>query len=276
MSLREQQITIDGRSVRCLESGEGEPVLLVHAFPLGADLWRPQLAAPPPGWRLIAPDLRGFRGPGAAPGEVGSLGDVTVDDYARDLLTLLDHQGVARAVVGGVSMGGYVAFALLRQAPDRVRALVLADTRPQADGPEGHAKRREMLALVERSGVEGVAGAMLPALVGRTSHAERPEIVAEVRRLVLANHPEAVRAAVSAMMTRPNSTPLLASIACPTLVVVGEEDVITPVADATALHDAIPGSRLAVLPAAGHLANLETPDAFDAALARFLAERVGA
>jgi len=274
MSVREQQVTLAGRPVRCLEAGEGEPILLVHAFPLGADLWRPQLAAPPPGWRLLAPDLRGFRGPAEAQGDVAPLGEVTVDDYARDLVALLDHLGVARAVVGGVSMGGYVAFALLRQAPDRVRALVLSDTRPQADGDEGRAKRREMLALIERGGMEAVAGAMLPALVGRTSQTERPEVVAEVRRLVLANHPEAVRAAVSAMMTRPDSTPLLAAIACPTLVVVGEEDVITPVPDATALHDAIPGSRLAVLPEAGHLPNLETPDAFDAVLTRFLAERV--
>jgi len=274
MSIREQHVTIAGRAVRYLEAGEGEPVLLIHAFPLSADLWRPQLAAPPPGWRLLAPDLRGFRGSGAGPGDVAPQGDVTVDDYARDLIALLDHLKVARAVVGGVSMGGYVTFSLLRQAPDRVRALVLADTRPQADGEEGRAKRREMLALIERGGVEAVAGAMLPALVGRTSHNERPEVVAEVRRLVLANHPAAVRAAVSAMMTRSDSTPLLASIACPTLVVVGEEDVITPVADATALHDAIAGSRLAVLPEAGHLASLETPRAFDAALARFLGERV--
>jgi len=274
MSLREQHFTIAGRSVRCLEAGEGEPVLLVHAFPLSADLWRPQLDAPPPGWRLIAPDLRGFRGPGAGPGGAAPPGEVTVDDYARDLVAVLDHVGVARAVVAGVSMGGYVAFAMLRQAPDRVRALVLADTRPQADAEEGRAKRREMLALIDRGGVDAVAGTMLPALVGRTSHRERPEVVDEVRRLILANHPDAVRAAVSAMMTRPDSTPLLASIACPTLVVVGEEDVITPVADATALHDAIAGSRLAVLPEAGHLASLETPAAFDAALARFLAERV--
>ena len=165
-------------------------------------------------------------------------------------------------------------MALLRLVPRRVRALVLADTRPQADGDQGRAKRREMLALVARDGVTGLADAMLPALLGRTSQAERPALAAEVRRLVLANHPEAVRAAVSAMMTRPDWTPLLASIDCPTLVVVGEEDAITPVADAAALHEAIPGSRLSVLPGSGHLSNLETPDAFGAALARFLAERV--
>ena len=114
MAIHEQHVRVGGRLVRYLEAGEGEPFLLVHAFPLSADLWRPQLAAPPPGWRLIAPDLRGFRGPGAGPGELAPLGDVTVDDYARDLVALLDHLGVARAVVGGLSMGGYVAHKLIK------------------------------------------------------------------------------------------------------------------------------------------------------------------
>lgn len=266
-------MTLDGRVLRYLDAGAGAPFLLVHAFPLSADLWEPQLLAPPPGWRLIAPDLRGFRGPGAAH-PVEPLGDVTVDEYARDLLGLLDHLEIADAVVGGVSMGGYVTFALLRQAPARVRGLVLADTRPQADSEEGRTRRRDMLALIERDGMEGVAEAMLPGLLGATTHRDRPEVVARVRRLVLANHADAVRAAVSAMMTRPDSTPLLASIDRPTLVVAGQEDAIMPPEVAEALHAAIGDSRLAVLPGAGHLPNLEQPEAFNAALARFLEDRL--
>lgn len=273
MPLREQHVTIDGRVLRYIDTGAGAPFLLVHAFPLSADLWEPQLLAPPPGWRLIAPDLRGFRGPGAGR-PVEPLGDVTVDDYARDLLGLLDHLEIADAVVGGLSMGGYVTFALLRQAPRRVRGLVLADTRPQADSDEGRAKRRDMLALIARDGVEGVAEAMLPGLVGATTLRDRPEVVARVERLILANHADAVRAAVSAMMTRPDSTPLLAAIDRPTLVMAGQEDAIIPLDVAEALHGAIPGSRLTVLPGAGHLPNLEHPEAFNAALARFLEERL--
>lgn len=272
MALSEQHVTLAGRSLRYFDTGTGKPCVLIHAFPLSADLWQPQLAVPPEGWRLIAPDLRGFRGPGAPVCDVAPLGDLTMDDYVSDVVALLDHLGISSAVVGGISMGGYVAFALQRRAPERVRGLVLADTRSQADGDEARAKRREMLALIARDGVAGVADAMVPALVGRTTLRERPDTVAQVRRFVLANHPEALRAAVSAMMTRPDSTPLLPSIKRPALVVVGDEDAITPVADVRSMHEAIPGSRFSVLRAAGHLPNLEAPEAFSAALGGFLAE----
>ncbi len=274
MSLREQHVTLGGRAVRYFDTGEGAPFLLVHAFPLSADLWQPQLAAPPPGWRLIAPDLRGFRGPGADE-PVLPLGDTTVDDYAGDLLGLLDHLRLPEAVVGGVSMGGYISFALVRLAPHRVRGLVLADTRPQADTEEGRARRLELIEVARQEGAAGIADGMLPGLVGATTHRERPAIVARVRELVLANDPSAIAAAVGAMMTRPDSMPTLDAIACPALVVVGEEDRLTPVELSADMHARIRESSYAVIPGAGHLANLERPDAFNAEIARFLKERIG-
>jgi 3-oxoadipate enol-lactonase len=275
MSLREQHVKLGGRAVRYFDTGEGAPFLLIHAFPLSADLWEPQLAAPPAGWRLIAPDVRGFRGPAAAELAAEPVGPVGMDDYAGDLLALLDHLRLPEAVVGGLSMGGYIALAAMRLAPHRVRGLVLADTRHTADTDEGRARRREMLALVEREGVEGVASAMLPGLLGDTSHRDRPGIVARVRQLILANEAGAVAAAITAMMNRPDSTPVLADITCPVLVLAGQEDALTPVDAARDLQSRIRDARLVVLPESGHLSNLETPDGFNAALARFLKERIG-
>lgn len=261
---------VGGREVRCLEAGEGDCLVLIHAFPLSADQWQPQLAAPPPGWRVVAPDLRGFRGPGP-PGTGGApMGATSIDEYAADIVALLDRLEVDRAVVAGLSMGGYIAFGLVRIAPERVRGLVLADTRPQADSDETRARRRHMLARLEQVGVAGVADDLLPTLVGRTTLGERPAVVARVRALIEANAPEAIAAAVHALIGRPDSTPLLPQIRVPTLVIVGEEDTLTPPDVAEAMHRAIAGSALAVIPSAGHVSNLEHPEAFTLSLAAFL------
>jgi len=171
-------------------------------------------------------------------------------------------------------MGGYVAFAVLRHAARYVQALVLADTRSQADTPEGVEGRRKMLALVEAKGPAAVAEEMIPKLVGETSRRERPEVVERVRALILSNSSDAIAGGIRAMMTRPDSTPLVATVHVPTLVIVGTEDTVTPPAAAEQLHTAIAGSTLVQIPSAGHLSNLEQPDLFDAALAHFLAHRV--
>lgn len=243
-------------------------LVLIHAFPLNARMWEPQLVLAGRGWRVIAPQLRGFGG-GAGDPPASS-----VDDYAGDIVDLLDALHVEEAVIGGLSMGGYVAFALFRLAPRYVRGMVLADTRPQADSPEAIEGRRQMQQLVADKGTPAVADAMLPRLLGATIGSHRPEIERRVRSLIEASPPGAIAGAIAAMMSRPDSTPLLGAIRCPTLVLAGEEDVITPPAVAEATARAIAGAELAIVPGAGHLSNLEQPEAFTAALARFLAHRV--
>jgi len=231
-------------------------------------MWEPQLALAAEGWRVIAPQMRGFDGGN------GDLPARSIDDYAGDAIDLLDALHVHEAVVGGLSMGGYVALAMFRHAARYVHALVLADTRSQADTPEGIEGRKRMLQLVQDGGASAVADDMIPKLLGETTRRSRPEVVETVRSLTLATGSDAIAGAVRAMMTRPDATPLLASVHCPALVIVGEEDTVTPQSLAEELHRGIAGSQLTVIPSAGHLSNMERPDAFNAVLGDFLAHRV--
>jgi 3-oxoadipate enol-lactonase len=263
--VRESRVTINGRTARYLEAGSGWPVVLIHAFPLNADMWRPQLERVPEGWRFIAPDMRGF-GPDAAP----EPGAITLDDMARDVVALLDELAIDTAVMGGLSMGGYITFALFRLAPERFSGVILADTRAQADTPEGLEGRRKMIALARAEGAAGVAESMLPKLLGSTSLDRRRDLPKRVRAMIQTASTGAIVAAIEAMMARPDSSTDLPRISCPTLVVVGEEDLLTPVADAVALQNQTTRSRLVILPEAGHLSNLEVPDGFALAVADFL------
>jgi 3-oxoadipate enol-lactonase len=244
-----------------LEAGAGWPLVLIHAFPLCADMWRPQLDAVPDGWRFIAPDLRGFgRGP-----RVNAT--TTMDGYALDVSALLDSLGIDRAAIGGLSMGGYVTFAIFRKEPARFSGMVLADTRPQADTPQGRDGRLQTRALLNEQGPAGVAAQMLPKLLSVNA---ADTAVRDVRRMIESADPAGIDAAIGALMHRPDSTPDLARIACPTLVVVGEADAITPVTDAEAMQRAIPRSTLTVIRDAGHLSSIEQPGAFSLALGDYL------
>lgn len=279
--MHRQYVHIGARTLGYLDSAPGDrgaPVLvLVHAFPLAANMWEPQFkqasapsapSAAPPGWRLLAPDLRGF---GGTPAVDGDLENASIDDYAKDVIDLLSELGIDRAVMGGLSMGGYVTFAMLRRAADRVRGLVLADTKSGADTLEARGNRRNVLALLDREGPSGIARDMAPKLVGPTTQTDRPELEAGVRRLIKQQSAAAIRGAVLRLMERPDSTPQLASIRVPTLVLVGRDDAITPVVESQRMADAIPGAQLVIVPKAGHLSSLEQPEAFNAALSEFLA-----
>ena len=231
-------------------------------------MWEEQLVLADRGWRVIVPQLRGFDDGAADP-----LAN-SVDDYAGDVIDLLDGLHIHEAVVGGLSMGGYVAFAMLRHAARYIRGLILADTKSPADTPEGVEGRKRLLQTLESKGPSAVADEMVPKLLGETTRRTRPDVVERVRSMVLSNSPESIAGAIRALMTRPDSTPLLPTIHVPTLIVVGDEDTLTPPDQADAMQRAIPGSERVVIAGAGHLSNLEQPSAFNDALARFLDHRI--
>lgn len=243
-------------------------LVLIHGFPLSASMWEPQLELAAQGWRIIAPQLRGFDGAPAP-----SVGE-SVDDFAGDIVDLLDALHVGHAVIGGLSMGGYITLAVFRHAPGYFRGMVLADTRATADPPQALEGRRAMRQDVRDRGVAAAADAMLPKLVSGATRAHQPEVVERLRGMMIRNPGETVAGAITALMTRPDSTPTLATIHCPTLIIVGEDDAITPPAMSEDMQRGIAGAELVVIPDAGHMSNMEQPAAFNAALARFLDRRV--
>jgi pimeloyl-ACP methyl ester carboxylesterase len=262
--IQTEKLTIGSRTLAWRETGAPSSHVLVwlHAFPLSGEMWSGQMDIP--GWRTIAPDLAGLGG------SSDHDGAPDIADFARDTLALLDHLGVGQVVVGGLSMGGYAALAFHHVAPDRLRGLILADTRSAADSAAGRVARETMLGLVEAKGASGVADEMMPKLVGSTTHRTRPDVIANVRRLIEANSANGISRAVRRLRDRPDRTPELSTIAVPTLVIVGEEDALTPVDDSRSLATAIRDATLTVLPGAGHLSNLETPDAFGGAVRAWL------
>ncbi|MEW5982794.1 MAG: alpha/beta fold hydrolase [Acidobacteriota bacterium] len=271
-----RSLDLAGRRLSYLHAGAPESasaLLFLHAFPLNAEMWGPQLGALHPAWRALAPDFRGFGGSAPDVSDRPRQDGVGLDDYAADVTALMDHEGVQAAVVCGCSMGGYAAFALLRQAPDRVAGLVLADTRAGPDDDQARASRLAMLDLVEREGPEAVAQQMLPKLLGRTTRIRRPDVAAAVSELMRSATASGVAHAVVRIMRRPDSLGLLRSADLPVLVVVGNEDELTPVAESELMGSAARRATLAVLPGAGHLSSLEAPDAFNRALTAFLTTR---
>jgi 3-oxoadipate enol-lactonase len=244
--------------------GSGPALLLLHAFPLGMAMWDDQARELSRSNQVVRFDCRGF---GASPPGEGLL---TMERIASDGAALLDHLGIASATVCGVSMGGYAALAFVRSHSARLRGLVLADTRASADTDQARRTRAEQADLVRREGAAAIAEAVLPKLVGKTTHEQRPQIVARLRDMIAANPPRGIADALAGLAARADSTALLREIRRPTLVVCGEEDVITPPSDAQALQAGIAGSTLELLPKAGHLASVETPEAFNRVLEAFL------
>jgi len=243
-------------------------LVLIHGFPLNPSMWEPQLSLAGYGWRVLVPELRGF-GDGA-----GDPPTTSVDDYAADVIDLLDGLHIHDAAIGGLSMGGYVAFAMFRLAPKYFHAMILADTKSPGDSPEAVAGRKSMQQLVREKGQSAVADALLPKLVGDTTKRGRPDVIENVRRQITGNSVEAIAGALTALMTRPDSTPMLASIHCPVQILVGDEDALTPPPLSEQMHRDIAGSELVVIPGAGHMSNMEQPQRFNDALAHFLDHRV--
>jgi pimeloyl-ACP methyl ester carboxylesterase len=255
--------------VHYIESGTGPPLVLLHAFPVDARMWNGTRALLEEQARVVIPDQRGLGesplrdAPASALVGVEEPPTPGLDQAAADVVALLDTLGLRRVILGGCSMGGYVAMAVLRAAPERVAGLLLVDTKAVADNAE---QRDNRLAVADRAEREGIAGWLadnnLPNLIGRTSRDHRPDVVAEARALIEAQPPDGVAWAQRAMAARPDSTDTLRAFTGPSLVVAGEEDTLTPPEAARDLAAALPRAELAILPRIGHLAPLEDPSAF--------------
>lgn len=256
---------LDGVQIGFDDTGAGTPVLFIHGFPHDRSLWDEQCSALSTHVRCIAPDLRGF-------GESSVAGPFSIDQYADDLAALLVHLDVKRAVICGLSMGGYVAMAMWRRHPHMVLALILCDTKAGADTEEGRKKRNDLIALAERDGSDAVAAAQLTGMLGKTTREKRPDIVARTEAMMRRASVAGIVGAVTAMRDRADNKPTLATVTVPTLVLVGEEDVLTPVAEAEGIVAALPSkAKLEVVQGSGHASCMERPAAVTHALADFLA-----
>ncbi|MGQ0761951.1 MAG: alpha/beta fold hydrolase [Acidobacteriota bacterium] len=254
-----------GTEIAFTEAGKGIPVVLLHGYPFDKSMWSGQIEAlAAAGFRAIAPDLPGL-------GETKSSSEVaTMDDMARETAALLDHLGVEQAVICGLSMGGYVAFEFVQLFPARVVGLVLAGTRAPADNEQEKAGREQQVQTMLRAGMVPISIATLPKLLASRTLAEKPDVVKRVRSMITGSDPKGAAAAQRGMATRRDYSEDLPKIDVPTLVIVGREDSIRPIADAEFMHRGIRNSRLEIIEDAAHMTNMEQPEVFDDALLRFL------
>jgi pimeloyl-ACP methyl ester carboxylesterase len=250
-----------GVSIEYDDIGNGVPLLLIHGFPLDRTLWRTQIAGLSQIFRVIAPDLRGFGQSSDTDGEA-----VTMDQYAADLKSLLDSVNVKQAVVGGISMGGYIALAFYAQYADRVKGLILANTRAIPDSEEGKQSRLANAQKVGKAGSSFLVETMAPKMLGP---AAKPEIEIAVRSMMARQRAAGVMSALRGMAARPDRTTLLRFATVPALIVSGSADALIPPGDSETMHALIPNSRLVIIPDAGHLSNLDKADAFNHVVREF-------
>ncbi|MGO8934731.1 MAG: alpha/beta fold hydrolase [Terracidiphilus sp.] len=244
--------------------GNGPPVVLLHPFPSDHEFWHPVAAALESRYRLLLPDLRGH-----GDSEIGE-GPALMPKYADDIARLLDAAGIGQAAFVGCSIGGYILFEFWRRYRARMTALVLCDTRPQADNAEARANRLKAADAVLEQGTEPFIEAMIPKLLGRTTVSTRPDLVAGARAMMRKMSAEDISQVQRGMAERPDSVADLKTINVPTLIVIGEEDVLSTAADGELMRQNIAGSQLKVIPKAGHYAAWEQPEAVGKVLRQFL------
>src|SRR2546423_5967754 len=245
-------------------SGSGFPVVLLHTFPAHHEFWAPVAARLATRYLLLLPDLRAH-----GRSEVGS-GTATMSKHADDLLRLLDAHQIPRAVCVGVSIGGYILFEFWRKSRERVAGLVLSNTRAEPDTQQGRANRLKSIDDARLHGTAPFLDAQIPNLIGETTRQNRPDLVASARSMMQTLTVNGLAAVQQGMAERPDSVPTLRGITVPTLVIAGEEDTLTPPANAETIQQHIPGAKLAVIPKAGHYAALERPEEFARVLRQFL------
>jgi 3-oxoadipate enol-lactonase len=258
------QAQVNGITLAYDDQGEGLPIIFLHAFPLNRTMWAEQEKAFSSQFRVVTIDLRGH-GESDAP-----LWRYTLDQAADDVIGLLDHLSIRQAVFVGLSMGGYILFALYRKYADRVKGLVFADTRAQADTAEGKEARFQMAQTAYKNGSSAIADLMIQKLLSPATVQTKPELVRRVRKMIEGNQISGIAGDLMAMAERPDSVTLLKEITCPTQIIVGEQDLPTPPADAKLMADHIPGACLTIIPRAAHLSNLEQPDLFNETICSFI------
>lgn len=248
------------------DDGPGPPVVLLHGFPLSRSMWDAQRGTLGSRYRVIAPDLRGHGESAAIPGVA------TVDAMADDVIETLDGlQLRAPLVLGGLSMGGYVALSIAERYPERLRALMLLNTRAKADPPETARVREDLARQVEAGkSPEPVVSGMLPKLFSPLTYERKADLVDRMRQVIMATDPAGVAATLRGLAVRPDRTGILSSIRVPTLVLAGSDDALIPREESEAMAGAIPDARLVIVPEAGHLAPLENPADSNRSIEEFL------
>ncbi len=255
---------VNGIDLAYSDEGHGAPIVFLHAFPLNRTMWEPQVTGLADRYRVITIDIRG-NGESDAP-----MWRYTLDQSVEDIKGLLDQLAISKATFVGLSMGGYILFALYRKHPALIQAFVLADTRATADMPEAKAARFSMAQIAYHRGLSAIADLMLPKLLSPASCEHRADLQDHLRTIITDNQVSGIVGDLMAMEERPDSTPLLASLTVPTLVIVGEEDVASPPEEVEGMAKQIPCSTFVRIPHAGHLSNMENPDAFNSAILTFL------
>ncbi len=251
--------TVSIGSVHYTEMGTGTPVFLVHGFPLDSRIWGDAGAMLASSFRVVVPDLPGFgKSTLNVPASKQNV-SFSMESLAGSLLELADALRIDRFVLAGLSMGGYVAQALYRNAPERLLGLCFVDTRANADDDTGKAARNKMIELIDRQGSPGVVESMLSKMLHPGAYLLDPALVERLRDIMLAQPPGTLRSACAAMRDRPAFFEALPTLSCPLQVIVGSGDAIAPVEVAKKIVELTPGARLDVIEGAGHLSSLERP-----------------
>ncbi|MGW9596641.1 alpha/beta fold hydrolase [Streptomyces chartreusis] len=258
--------SVGGITIGYEDQGNGDPLVLIHGHPFDRSMWEPQINHfSQAGWRVIAPDLRGYGESTVVPGKT------TLETFVRDIVGLLDSLGIDRFVLGGLSMGGQIVMEFYRLFPDRIRGLLLADTFAAAETDAGKTARYEMAERLLREGMRGYAEEVLPKMVAPYNIKALPDVAQHVLLMMSSTSPEGAAAALRGRAERPDYIEMLSHVAVPTLVVVGVDDEFTPVSDARLIHERVSVATLAVIHEAAHMPNLERVTEFNTALEKFLA-----
>ncbi|MCA9038976.1 MAG: alpha/beta fold hydrolase [Planctomycetaceae bacterium] len=260
-----KKIDLDGLTMNVIDQGKGKPILFVHGFPLDHRMWREQRASFSAEYRVIIPDLRGF-----GESDVTS-GTVSMAKFADDLDKMLAKLHVVEPVVYcGLSMGGYIAWEFVRRHPERLEALIVCNSKALPDSEDTRQTRHHSAVELRNNGTDNVVFAMMPKMFGMTTREKNPGLVEEFRQIMLDSNPEGMAAAQLGMADRIDATTLLADIKIPTLMIAGEEDIISPVMEMREIANAMPHGHFAEIPGVGHLSPLENPVAVNDAIRKFI------